>query len=158
MSSSGNVDGGTVTLRAGSTTLGTAKVVRGTATVRLDARAVARVGSRAVVASYTGTSTAGPANARGRLRVVRAVARVRVTAPRTTVGARPVVTVRVGSTAPVTGRVDVYAGRTKVGTARVVRGVARVRLARTVIAKPRKVALTVRFRGSAHVAPAARRP
>ncbi|MBD9699030.1 Ig-like domain repeat protein [Flavimobilis sp. GY10621] len=151
--SAGAVDGGTVTLRAGTTKLGTAKVVRGTAKVKLSAAAVARVGNRNVVASFAGTKTAAAGSAKGTLRVVRATAKVKVTSLKTTVGARPVIKVKVTSTVAPTGRVDVYAGKKKVGTAKVTKGVARVKLAKSVTTKPGKVALTVKYRGSAQVAP-----
>ena len=153
VSSAGRSDGGTVTLQAGSKVLGSAKVSGGVAKVRLSKTAVARIGRTSVVASFSGTPTAAASrSSKGALVVNRAKARLKVTGTTVRTGERAVLKVRVNASAGSTaGRVTVYQGNRRVGSARVVKGSAKVVLPRSVSAKVGKVRLTVRYSGSTTV-------
>ncbi|WP_242493745.1 pullulanase-type alpha-1,6-glucosidase [Sanguibacter massiliensis] len=159
VSSAGRTDGGTVTLRAGSKVLGSAKARGGVAKVRLSKTAVARVGRMSVVASFSGTPTAAASrSSKGALVVNRAKARLKVTGTTVRAGERAVLKVRVSASAGSTaGRVTVYQGNRRVGSARVVKGSTKVVLPRSVSAKAGKVRLTVRYSGSTTVAKASTR-
>ncbi|MGP7959843.1 pullulanase-type alpha-1,6-glucosidase [Sanguibacter sp. A247] len=155
----GKADGGTVTLRAGTRVLGTAKVAKGVARVKLSTSAVARVGRTSVVAHFAGTKTAAPSrSAKGRLVVTRAKAKLAVSGTTVRTGERATLKVKVRAAAgKTTGRVLVYQGNRKIASARVVKGTAKVVLPRSVSAKVRKVRLTVRYSGSTTVAKASTR-
>ncbi|QIK84848.1 pullulanase-type alpha-1,6-glucosidase [Sanguibacter sp. HDW7] len=159
VASAGREDGGTVTLRSGTRVLGSAKVTKGVAKVRLSKAAVARVGRTSVVASFSGTTTAAASrSATGRLVVQRAKARLKVTGTTVRTGEKAVLNVKVSAPAGSTaGRVTVYDGTRRIASARVVKGTAKVVLPRSASAKVGKNRLTVRYSGSTTVAKASAR-
>jgi len=157
--SAGATPTGTVRLTSGSKVLATGTLTAvvgtsGTATVTLTVKSGAlSPGARRLTAAYAGDSKVSGSSATGSLRVTKAKASVTVKAAKkvkTAKRAKVTVTLRAAGVPRFTGKVVVYDGRHKIGTAKVAKsGKVVVRLAR-LKAGPHKLSVT--YKGSATVA------
>jgi len=107
--SDGQVPGGGVVVREGTTILATAVLAQGQASVRLPADLA--VGRHAITASYVGSESVDPSAATAGLTVTRAASKVRVTAHRASPTTRVAVAVKVASPGTARGKVKVTVRR-----------------------------------------------
>ncbi|GAA1936690.1 M14 family zinc carboxypeptidase [Nocardioides hwasunensis] len=114
--------------------------------------AFSSAGTKQVTAVFAGNGDlAGSSSAAATLRVAKAGSTVKARAGKVKVGKRAKVTVRVRSSGPLTGKVEIRRGKKVIGTGRVdAAGKVTIRLKK--IARPGKVKLKIRYLGSADVA------
>lgn len=146
---------GTVQVKRGSVVLGSAKVIRGVATVRIPARKLTP-GTRSLTVSYLGDATTKPSQGAARFTVVKSSSKISSvklsnSKPKTR-KTRLVVTVRVKASTgvPTTGKVRIKVG-SKVYSAKVRNGVAKVKIPKQ--AKKGAKKLVIRYAGSGTVSP-----
>jgi hypothetical protein len=139
---------GTITVKSGSTTVGTAKVEDGIAVVAISKRLTA--GKHALTVAYSGNGTVAASSATVAVRVDKSAAAVSATWSSAHYGTAAKVTVSVrGAAGAATGSVSVYEGSTRLATKSLASGKATISLPKTLKVGTHK--LSLRYSGSSSV-------